>query len=99
MTGHFFGLALFVCNAGWLAGLPKEMTARIEYAADADTAEQRRIAEVQDREAVGRLRADGVAVLGPNKIDRDSFQRACTAILNSERQKLDPRLVDAYLGG
>jgi TRAP-type C4-dicarboxylate transport system substrate-binding protein len=99
MTGHFFGLALFVCNAAWLAGLPEEMRARIEDAANAATAEQRRLAEVQDTEALRRLRAEGVAVLGPSEIDRDSFQRACAAILNREREKLDPRLVDAYLGG
>lgn len=99
MTGHFFGAALFVCNADWFAGLPRASQQAVQDAADLATAEQRARAEAQDTEALAVLEGEGVAILRPEELDMAGFRAACAPIVARERAKLDPSLVAAYLGG
>jgi TRAP-type transport system periplasmic protein len=98
LTGHFFGIVLLLANRRWFDALPAPLAAAIRNAADAATAEQRRLAEAEDVTALGRLRAEGVAVVAPADLDREAFRRACRAVSERERARLDPDLVAAYLG-
>ncbi|WP_405404376.1 TRAP transporter substrate-binding protein [Paracoccus sp. Ld10] len=98
LTGHFFGVVLFLCNADWFDGLPAETRDAVQAAADLATAEQRRLAEAQDTDALAALRDEGVAILHPADIDMDSFRTACAQIVARERARLDGGLVAAYLG-
>ncbi|MDZ5696615.1 TRAP transporter substrate-binding protein [Chelativorans sp. M5D2P16] len=98
LTGHFFGVVLLLANARWLSELPEGPAAAVRRAAAAATAEQRRLAEAQDVEALDFLRAKGVSILPPEELDRDGFRTACRGIVESELAGLDPALVAAYLG-
>lgn len=97
LTGHFFGLVLFVCNARWFDGLPDEAQARILAAAEAATAAQRQAALAQEAEALAAMRAAGVAVVTPAEFDRPAFLAVCEPVIARERARLPAALLDAYL--
>ncbi len=98
MTGHFFGVVLFLCNADWFDALPPPGQRAVQAAAAAATAEQRLLAEAQDTDALATLQAAGVEILPPAALDMVGFRASCAAILDRERAKLPPDLVEAYLG-
>lgn len=98
MTGHFFGVVLFVCNADWFDTLPPGIRRAVEAAAAAASAEQRRRAEAQDSDALAFLKAEGVEILPPGALDLAGFRGACAGILDRERARLPAELVRAYLG-
>lgn len=97
MTGHFFGVVLLLCNARWFADLPAATAQALQQAADVATAEQRRLAELQDTEALAALRAEGVEIVPQAELDLQSFRTACAPIILRERARLDPALVALYL--
>lgn len=98
LTGHFFGVVLFVANADWLAALPPKVARALSLAAKAATAEQRRLAALQDTEALDAMRAQGVAVVEATDLDLATFKAACADIIAREREKLGPEIIRAYLG-
>lgn len=95
LTGHFFGVMLFVCNAAWFAGLPVTIQRAVQSAADAATAHQRQLAEDQDTDAMATLKQANVEIVEP---DINAFRAACSAIVERESAKLPASLVKAYLG-
>lgn len=98
MTGHFFGAVLLLCNAEWFNGLPVATQSALEAAAHLATAEQRRLAEAQDSDALAVLQAQGVQILSQSELDMAGFRAACAPIIARERAKLDAALVAAYFG-
>ena len=98
MTGHFFGVVLLVANAERLAAMDGDTRARLLAAVAAATAEQRRLAEAQDTDALARLRAEGVQVLGPDAIDLAAFRAATAPVSERVLATLDPSLVALYCG-
>lgn len=98
LTGHFFGVVLLLANARWFASLSPDMAQVVRKAADAATAAQRRLAEVQDVEALDVLLGQGVSVTTPDELDHESFQTVCRPIVETELVRLEPALVAAYLG-
>ncbi|MGR3612164.1 MAG: TRAP transporter substrate-binding protein [Paracoccus sp. (in: a-proteobacteria)] len=98
MTGHFFGVVLFLCHADWFGDLPPAARRAVEAAAATATVRQRRLAEAQDSDALTILQAEGVEILPRSALDMAGFRAACAAIMDRERAKLPPELVAAYLG-
>ena len=98
LTGHFFGIVLFLANSAWFRSLPADAAAAVRRAAAAASMEQRRLAADQDVEAVNFLRKQGVAVIPQDELDGDAFRTACRQVIDKERATLDPALVAAYLG-
>lgn len=94
LTGHFFGVMLFVCNAAWFDSLSADIQTKINHAAQGATAHQRALAEAQDTQAMTVLEEAGVEIIEP---DRDAFKVACAAIVERESAKLPAELVNAYL--
>ncbi|WP_164730423.1 TRAP transporter substrate-binding protein [Pelagibacterium montanilacus] len=94
LTGHFFGVALFLCNAEWLDALPADVREAVRKAALTATAHQRHLAEAQDTEALAELRSADVAIVEP---DRAAFRAACAPIIDKERAGLPDALLEAYL--
>ncbi|WP_114965522.1 TRAP transporter substrate-binding protein [Alkalilacustris brevis] len=97
LSGHFFGVALFLCNEAWAAALPAELQGAIAEAADAATAHQRHLARQADESALDRLRADGVEVTDLGEMDRAAFKAACAAVVAHQQASLPERLFRAYL--
>jgi TRAP-type transport system periplasmic protein len=98
LTGHFFGIVLFLANDGWFRSLPSHLADAVRQAAAAATADQRRLAAQQDVDALEVLRGKGLSVVMQDELDRDSFREACRGIVEKELAKLDPELAAAYLG-
>ena len=99
LTGHFFGLVLFVCNAAWFDALPADARARIVAAADTATAAQRAAALAQEATALAAMKDAGVAVVAADDLDRAAFLAACEPVLARERARLPVELLTAYLSG
>jgi C4-dicarboxylate-binding protein DctP len=80
LTGHFFGVALVLCNRARLAQWPDEVQAAIAAAMSEATAAQRRYATEDDEICLATLKADGVAIVGADEFDRAAFVDAVAAI-------------------
>jgi C4-dicarboxylate-binding protein DctP len=80
LTGHFFGVALILCNRARLAGWPDGVRAAIGEAMAAATAAQRGYAAKDDELCLATLKADGVEVIGADQFDRAAFVDAVGAI-------------------
>jgi TRAP-type C4-dicarboxylate transport system substrate-binding protein len=97
MTAHFFGVVLLLANRDWFGALPEKVARAVRDAAASATSEQRRLAELQDTDALDRLRSEGVAVLAGDALDLDAFRAACHEIVAREVGRLAPALLKAYL--
>jgi TRAP-type C4-dicarboxylate transport system substrate-binding protein len=99
LTGHLFGVALLLCSAAWFDSLPADARAALQAASHSATADQRGYAIDEDVTALATLRELGVEVLEPGEIDLPSFQQAVAELTKRETARIDPAVVDAYLGG
>jgi TRAP-type C4-dicarboxylate transport system substrate-binding protein len=73
MTGHFLGIAPVLCNRARLSQWPEDVCAAIAEAMTEATAAQRRYAVEDDEICLAALKADGVAIVGPDELDRTAF--------------------------
>jgi len=80
LTGHFFGVALVLCNRARLSQWSEDMCAAIATAMGEATAVQRRYAAEDDAICLATLKADGVAIVGPGEFDRAAFVDAVADI-------------------
>jgi TRAP-type C4-dicarboxylate transport system substrate-binding protein len=78
LTGHLFGVALLLVNRGRFDSWPVEFRAALRDAAAAATAAQRSEAIREDDVCFDLLRADGVAIVPPDAIDRAGFAAAAS---------------------
>lgn len=79
LTSHFHGIALLLANRAWFDGLVPALRAAVVAAARDTTAAQRRYAVEEDELCLLRLRQQGVAVVGADKIDFRAFRAAVAA--------------------
>ena len=73
MTGHFLGIAPVLCNRARLSQWPEDVRAAIAEAMTEATEAQRRYAAEDDEICLAALKADGVAIVGPDELDRTAF--------------------------
>jgi TRAP-type C4-dicarboxylate transport system substrate-binding protein len=96
LTGHFFGVMLLVCHAPWFDALSRVQQDAVQAAADAATAQQRRLAAAEDETGVATLEAQGVQVIAPAHIDLAAMRERCAPIVARASAALPPALVAAY---
>jgi len=80
LTGHFFGVALVLCNRARLSQWSEDMRAAIATAMGEATAVQRRYAAEDDAICLATLKADGIAIVEPGKFDRAAFVDAVAGL-------------------
>ena len=80
LTGHFFGVALVLCNRRRLTHWPAELRTAIGEAMAAATAAQRGFAAADDELCLATLKADGVAIVDADQFDRAAFVDAVADI-------------------
>jgi len=80
LTGHFFGVALVLCNRARLHAWPEDIRAAITQAMAAATAAQRRLAAADDEACLATLLAEGVEVVRSDEMDRAAFVAAVADI-------------------
>jgi TRAP-type C4-dicarboxylate transport system substrate-binding protein len=95
LTGHIQGVGLLLCHGAWLAALPAGQRDAVQAAAAAATRRQRALAAAEDARCLAALRAEGVAVLGPEAIDLAGFRAACAPVAREAAAGLDPALLAA----
>lgn len=88
LTAHFFGIALFLVNAGWFAALPEELRLGLRAAVGEATTRQREMAMAEDARCLELLARNGVAVVQANEIDWPAFQAAVAPIVEREVARL-----------
>lgn len=80
LTGHFFGVALLLCNRARYESWPDDMRQRIDRAVAVATANQRRYAAAEDARCVEVLKADGVTITELTAAERAAFQAAVAGV-------------------
>lgn len=80
LTGHFFGVALVLCNKQRFDGLPADIQAALRDAVAVATVIQRQEAEREDEVCLRELLADGVTVTRADAFDRAAFVAAVADI-------------------
>lgn len=80
LTGHFFGVALVLCNRARLAQWPDDVRAAIVDAMTEATTAQRRDAAEDDELCLATLLADGVDIVRADRFDRAAFVDAVADI-------------------
>jgi C4-dicarboxylate-binding protein DctP len=76
LTGHLLGIALLLVNRARYDALPPLQRDALDAAAKASEQVQRQMAIAEDADCLKLLEAAGVAVLGPDEIDRAAFRAA-----------------------
>jgi C4-dicarboxylate-binding protein DctP len=76
LTGHFFGVALVLCNRARLAQWPQDVREAVADAMTEATEAQRRYAAEDDNTCLATLLADGVEVVPAEQFDRAGFLSA-----------------------
>ncbi len=80
LTGHFFGVALVLCNKQRFDCFPADVQAALRDAVAAATAIQRQEAEREDEICLKQLLEDGVAITRADEFDRAPFSAAVADI-------------------
>lgn len=86
LTGHFFGVALLLCNRERLQAWPDDVAAVVRQAAAQATASQRTFADEDDATCLHRLAEAGITPHTPNAQEMQSFQDRLTDL---KQQQLD----------
>lgn len=96
LTGHFFGVILFVCHAPWYDSLTREQQQALEAAAREATLNQRKLAAAEDETGVATLQSKGVNVIPASGIDLAAMRARCAPITEKACASLPAELVKAY---
>lgn len=94
LSGHFFGLTLFLCKREVYESWPDELQNSVVEAAKIATAQQRQQASEQDEFVLSKLRSNGneVAVLEPE--ERKAFEEKVAPLQDKYGEKFGPELFE-----
>jgi TRAP-type C4-dicarboxylate transport system substrate-binding protein len=88
LTGHFFGVALWLCHeASWQAW-PAGVRAAVEAAVPATVAAQRGFAEAEDADVLAKLAGSPVDPVRLTPAERSAFADTVRPIVDAERARL-----------
>lgn len=99
LTAHLFGVALLLANRDWFDDLTPSSRHEIRQAVAAATTVQRRLAEAEDQRCLAVLRADGVAVVPTDEVDRSAFREAIAPLIEREAAHFDCELRSIFATG
>jgi TRAP-type transport system periplasmic protein len=97
LTGHIFGVSLFLCNKKTFDGWSTEVQAAVGEAAKAATEKQRQLAMAQDKFVLSQLDPNENEVVHLSDLERKKFVTAVQPVIDSYRRKLGPDLFEAFL--
>lgn len=98
LTAHFFGFTVVLVNSRRFDSWPRAVREALPAAVRQATMLQRRFAIDEDVRCLDLLKADGVAIVPAEAIDRAAFKASVAAILAREATRLGPDLVGALQG-
>ena len=92
LTGHFFGVALLLCNRERLQSWPADVSAVIRDAAAHATACQRRFASQDDESCLHRIHEAGITPITPSARELQSFQDRLSGLKEEQMAMLPNRI-------
>lgn len=92
LSGHFFGVSLFICNREMFESWPAEVQESVIRAAGKATAFQRRLASEQDELVLAKLKAEGNEVVALDSGERRAFEKSVAPLVESYRKKFGAEL-------
>jgi TRAP-type transport system periplasmic protein len=99
LTGHYFGIALLLCNRKWFESLEPGAQQTLQQAVDASTQAQRHAAALEDAKALEFLVENKVEITLQKDIDLASMKPLAESVNASLRSTVSPDLVKLYLAG
>lgn len=97
LTGHIYGVLLFVANSDWFDALAKIEQDRIVKAAENATSLQRSLAAEDFSASVSALRARGIRLLQPQDIDLTAFRKHTAPVAERVLGSVTADIRHAYL--
>jgi TRAP-type C4-dicarboxylate transport system substrate-binding protein len=94
MSGHIFGLSVFLCKRDVFEKWPPELQESVLAAAKIATAHQRKLAGEQDEIVLAKLRANGNEVTFLQPEERNAFEERVAPLRESYREKFGPALFE-----
>jgi TRAP-type C4-dicarboxylate transport system substrate-binding protein len=94
LSGHFFGLALFLCKKEVFENWPLELQEAVLAAAKTATAYQRELASEQDELVLPKLRANGNEVTFLQPGEQKAFEEKVAPLQERYREKFGPELFE-----
>ncbi len=92
LTGHFFGVALLLCNRERLQSWPADVSVIVKDAAAHATVCQRRFAAQDDASCLNRLEEAGITPITPNVHEMQSFQDRLSGLKEEQLERLPRRI-------
>jgi TRAP-type transport system periplasmic protein len=93
MTGHFYGIALVLCNASSLAGWPDDVRSALSAAVSESTAAQWKLASEYEIASRAALEAQGINIIDLDEAARSAFKQAVHPVIEQECSKLPQELL------
>lgn len=97
LTGHFFGVALWLCHEPTYRSWPDHVRAAVDAAIPATVAAQRGFAAAEDETVMARLADTDVELVRLTDAERTAFSAAVAPIVEEQRERLGKALF-AHLG-
>lgn len=92
LSGHFFGLTLFLCNRETFESWPQEIQKLVIKAADKATVHQRKLASEQDEIVLSKLEAADNEIIVLHSDERRAFEKSVAPLVESYRSKFGAEL-------
>jgi TRAP-type transport system periplasmic protein len=99
LTGHYFGIALVLCNRQWFEALELSKQQQLHHAIEAATKIQRSEAALEDAKAIEFLLENGVQIAYQNEIDLAAMKSSVASANGLLLDSVAPDLVRLYLAG
>ena len=93
MTGHFYGIALVLCNASSLASWPDDVRSALSAAVSESTAAQWKFACEQEITSRETLEAQGINIVDLDEAPRSAFKQTVHTVIEQEYSKLPQELL------
>jgi TRAP-type transport system periplasmic protein len=99
LTGHYFGIALVLCNRRWYETLDRSAKAQLQMCVDVATKAQHHEAALEDAKAIAVLRESNVQIEFQNTIDLGAMKSLADAANAALLNTIDSELMSLYLAG
>lgn len=94
LTGHFFGVTLFLCNAALFDSWSRDLRDAVRLAAAEATEVQRALAVAQDEEGLGKLAHAGVGIVHLDDTERAAFAKSVAPLVEGHVAEFGSTLLD-----
>jgi TRAP-type transport system periplasmic protein len=97
LTGHYFGIALLLCNRNWFESLDLSAQQTLQQTVDTVTEAQRCAATLEDAKALEFLVENNVEITSQKDLDLASMKSLAESVNTGLKSSVSPDLLKLYL--